>query len=225
MIEKNALKKIGETDFRELFHKVIYIQTTDDIRKRLGEIIKICAEDDGFLAYGYIDNEAGFSFRIICSANISGGTLNYGDLHEESAYIIRRGYFRECYFVAVEMFGITESDFNESVREYIQVINESYKCSNDTEKMRELTFLDSLRNPDYPDDIQVFLYQENMQPEIVWVKCYTYTDEELFGLLLNEPNQDFEIHNGSIIGFVPIKTDDGLLCVYTGKCLKNSDKN
>ena len=69
-MSKNSkqLKLIGETDFRELFHKIVYVQSTEEVRNGLEKHIEICAEDDGFLAYGYIDNEAGFSFRILCSA-------------------------------------------------------------------------------------------------------------------------------------------------------------
>ncbi len=224
MSEKEALKLIGETGFRELFHKIVYIQPTEEVRNHLAKSIDVCAEDDGFLAYGYIDNQAGFSFRIICSANIKGNTLTYGKFHKESSYIIRRGYFNSCNFVAAEQFGIAESDFDEYVQEYIQFINDCYKCSDEAEEMRKFTFLDPVRSTDYPDDIQVILYQKGMQPEQVWVKCYTYTDKELFGVLLNEPNQDFGIHNSSIIGFTPMETANGLLCVYTGRWLEKQSQ-
>lgn len=224
MSEKKALKIIGETDFRELFHKIVYIQPTEEVRSHLAKNIDVCTVDEGFLAYGYIDNQAGFSFYIICSANIKDNTLTFGEFNKESSYIVRRGYFNSCRFIEIEQFGVAESDFDEHVREYIQVINDCYRCSDETEKMRKFTFLDPLRSIDYPDDIQVILYQEGMQPEQVWVKCYAYTDKELFGLLLNEPNQDFGIHNGSIIGFAPMKTADGLLCIYTGRWLEEQSE-
>ena len=64
MSENKPLKIIGETDFRELFHKIVYIQPTEEVQNHLAKSIPVCAEDEGFLAYGYIDNQAGFSFRI-----------------------------------------------------------------------------------------------------------------------------------------------------------------
>lgn len=224
MAVQKKLKLIGETDFRELFHKILYIQPTEVVRNHLEKNISICAEDKGFLAYGYIDNEAGFSFRIICSANIDNNSLKHGELPKKTGYIVRRGYLNDCSFIAAEQFGLEVQDFDTHVCEYIQVINECYKCSEETEEMRKFTFLDPLRSPDYPDDIQVILYNKGMQPEQVWVKCYAYTDKELFGLLLNEPNQDFGVHSGSIIGFVPVKTEDGLLCVYTGRELEEQNE-
>lgn len=206
-------KLIGETDFRELFHKIVYVQSTEEVRNGLEKHIEICAEDDGFLAYGYIDNEAGFSFRILCSANIRNNVLNRGEFPKYDGYIIRRGYLSGCSFLHIDEYEIDTSDFDE----YISEINDCYKCNEQTEEMRNFTFLDPLRHPDYPDDIKVVLYQQGMGLEQVWVKCYAYTDKELFGLLLNEPNQDFGIHYGSIIEFAPVKTEDGLLCVYTGR--------
>lgn len=64
-----------------------------------------------------------------------------------------------------------------------------YKCSEQNEETRKLTFLDSLRSLDYPDDIQVLLRQKGIQIEQVWVKCFAYTEDELFGKLLNEPTK------------------------------------
>lgn len=217
MAEDKRRKLIGETDFRELFHKVVFIYPTDEVRDHLVKSIPLCAEDEGFLAYGYIDNQAGFSFRILCAANINDNTLNYGVFSNETGYIIRRGYFNNCSFLDVERFGLDISDFDEQAQEYIRVINECYKCSEQTEEMRALTFLDPLRSTDYPDDIQVLLCQNGMQIERVWVRCFAYTEDELFGILLNEPNQDFGVHRGSMIGFAPVETKEGLLCVYTGR--------
>lgn len=93
MSKNRHLKLIGETDFRELFHKIVYIRSTEEVRDHLAKSIPVCAEDEGFLAYGYIDNQAGFSFRILCSANIKNNVLTRGAFPKETGYIIRRGYF------------------------------------------------------------------------------------------------------------------------------------
>lgn len=136
----------------------------------------------------------------------------------------QRHWRRSCGFLDTECFDLDDSDFDEHTQEYIRVINECYKCSEQTEEMRKLTFLDPLRSPDYPDDIQVLLYQKGMQIERVWVKCFAYTEDELFGKLLNESNQDFGVYNGSTIGFAPVETENGLLCVYTGRWLEEQSE-
>ncbi len=90
-------------------------------------------------------------------------------------------------FLIQNVFCLDISDFDEHAQEYIRVINECYKCSEHTEEIRKLTFLDPLRSLDYPADIQVLLRQKGIQIEQVWVKCFAYTEDELFGNLLNEP--------------------------------------
>lgn len=64
--------------------------------------------------------------------------------------------------------------------------------------MRSFAFLDGARSVEFPDDIQIVLFQKGMQPEQVWVKCCSFTDNKLYGMLLNEPDQDFGVHCGSM---------------------------
>lgn len=54
----------------------------------------------------------------------------------------------------------------------------------------------------------------------MWVKCWEYTEEELFGKLFNEPKQNFGIHRKYIIGFAPIKHEDKIFCAYTDRYLQ-----
>ena len=217
---KVAFKIIGETDFRELFSKVLYIQPTEEVRKTFAKNAGICSGNEGFLAYSHIDDQAGLSFDILCQANIEGGKLTYGGLLKDICWIVRRGYLDGCRFADAEQYGVCRSDFCEEIRQHIHMIDENYECKNtQTKEMRRFAFLDPVRSSDYPDDIQVLLYQEGSRPEMVWVKCYAYTQNELFGLLLNEPNQDFGVHEKDIIGFAPMKTERGMICVYTGKRL------
>ncbi len=216
------LRKIGETDFRDLFHQIVYVKTSPELLKIFSKHFEEIANDDGFLAYGYIDDQAGFSFRLLCSANIRGNKLSRGRFISDIYMIVRRGQMNDCEYIDLDYCEIDTSEFAEEVNS----INENYKCKNEqTEEMRKFTFLDEVRSIEYPDDIQVILYQEGMKPEQVWVKCWAFTEKELFGMLLNEPNQDFGVHYGSIIGFAPMKQEDGILCVYTGRWLEEQNDN
>jgi len=220
MTHNKNLRLINDADFRELFHRVIYIKPTKEVIEHLAEDMDIYLKDRGFLAYGYIDNQCGFSFRIICSAHIRNNKLEYGAYDSQRLYIIRRGYVNCCSFAFIEEYDVEISDLEESALKHIRDIDMLYKCREETEQMRKFMFLDPFRSKEYPDDLQVILFKEGLQLEAVWVKCYTYTDNELFGLLLNEPEQDFGFHEGSIIGFAPMETDNGTICVYTGRRLE-----
>ena len=217
VILAHRLRKIGETNFRNLYHQYIYIKVTPEFLKGLCKSIDVRSEDDGIIAYGYIDDEAGFSFRVLCSANINNNKLSIGKYTKEVGIIIRKGQFNEFEYLDFDYCDVDTTDFNE----YITVINDAYKCKNEqTEEMRNFGFLDEVRSIDFPDDIQIILYQEGLNPEQVWGKCWAFTENELFAKLLNEPNQDFGVHNGSIIEFKPIENDDGIICVYTGRWLE-----
>lgn len=213
---ERRLSKIGETDFRRLAYQIIYIRSTPELQKALCKSFDVRKEDDGFLAYGYIDSQAGLSFRVLCSANIENNALNCGKYQKEVGFIIRRGQLNDSIYLDLDYCEIDTSVFDE----YISAINDGYKCeSEQTVEMRKFAFLDKFRSSDYPDDIQVILYKEGLKPEQVWVKCWAFTEKDLFGKLLNEPNADFGVHEGNLIGFTPIETDNGLLLVFSGKTL------
>ncbi len=213
---ERRLKKIGEVSFRNLINQIIYIRSTPKLQESLSKTFDARVEDDGFLAYGYIDSQAGLSFRILCLANINSNILSRGKFQRDVGYIIRKGQLNESLYLDLDYCDVKTSDFDE----YIKIINEGYKSeSEQTVEMRKFGILDDFRNTDYPDDVQVILYQEGYNPEQVWVKCWEFTENELFGKLLNEPNADYGVHEGDIIKFVPIETDEGILLVSKGKTL------
>ena len=208
---------IGEADFRDLLNKIIYVELEPSIKKRFEDKIDILSEDDGLLMYGYIDETAGFSFHVLCSANIRDNTLKYGSLQTDTRVIIRKGQLNDSKYLSMNFCEFDYSVF----KRVTEAIDKGYQCTNkDTEQMRDFKFLDPVRNIDFPDDIKVLLIKDNLKIEQVWVKCWEYTEDELFGKLLNEPEQDFGIHRGYIIGFAPVKHDDKLFCVYTGRYLQ-----
>lgn len=209
--------KIGETDFRNLLNKIVYVELGPDIKKDLGEKIDILNEDDGLLLYGYIDEAAGLSFHVLCSANIRNNTLKYGRLQNDTRVIIRKEQLNDSKYLSMNFCELDYSVF----KKITEQIDKGYQCTNkSTEEMRDFKFLDSMRHIDFPDDIQVLLIKDNLKIEQVWVKCWEYTEDELFGKLLNEPEQDFGIHKGYIIGFAPVKHKDKIFCAYTGRYLQ-----
>lgn len=214
---KKHTTKLEEADFRDLYHRVIFIKLTPQLESFLSEKIEFSDKDNGLLAYGYIDDEAGFSFSVLCAARIDGKKLLRGKYNNKTNIIFRKGFLNHCEYLHLDSFDIDTSDFDN----LIATINKIYRCeSEDTERMRKFTFFDNSRNKDFPDDIKVFLLNKNLNPEQVWAKCWMITENELFAKLLNEPNHDFGIHAGDIIGFTPTKYEDGILCIYNGRRLE-----
>lgn len=84
---------------------------------------------------------------------------------------------------------------SETLSDYVERITsleENYKSSEGTIETRKFAFLDQLRNPDYPDDIQAVLVTENEVNgwELVWLKLWGLEDGAVYARLLNEPAQE-----------------------------------
>lgn len=60
---------VSQLSFRDMYHRVCFFAMNDYLAELL-EAAKIGA--DGALGYGYIDNEAGFTFEILASAKREG---------------------------------------------------------------------------------------------------------------------------------------------------------
>lgn len=202
----------GES-FREFYHKIVFIKASPILRISLRERMDCCEYDNGCLAYGYINEREGLSFRILCSADVRFNKLTRRSFDPMRTLTLRRKAADEYRFLGLDYCDVDTSDF----ADYFAAMDRHYKCVHEqTEKMREFEFLDSVRHPEYPDIVSVMLLREGMQAEKVWVHCRAFSEKELFGKLLTEPKQNFGIHPGNIIGFTPVPQKDGVVCISVG---------
>ena len=202
-------KTISDVNFRNLYHEVVYIQCAEVLERLKGKGIETDNGQDGVIAYGYIDEHSGFSFHILATAK-TGNDIDL-DIYEKDSdvmLVLRRGFVSECMAVPLVELGEDISRF----AEIIEMLRSNYDTKNvEKEEMRKMEFLDEFRDADYPDDVAVVIFHEELQPERVWVRCVDVTEEMLYGTLLNEPNQNYGVHLGQKIGFVPIKGEHGML--------------
>lgn len=205
----------GES-FREFYHKIVFIKASPILRISLRERMDCCEYDNGCLAYGYINEREGLSFRILCSADVRFNKLTRRSFDPMRTLTLRRKAADDYRFLGLDYCDVDTSDF----ADYIAAMDERYKCAHEqTEKMRKFKFLDSVRHPEYPDIVLVMLFKEGMQAEKVWVHCMAFSENELFGKLLTEPKQNFGIHPGNIIGFTPVPQKDGIVCISVGRAV------
>lgn len=201
---EERLKPIDDQNFRSLIGTVSYIK--DAI-----EIMKLEDYDPEFpdaIVYGYIDDEAGLSFQMLCAANVSeDGNIETTERYSDLMLIFRRGSVKEK--LRAQLIDCTLSDYAER----ITFIEDNYKSHGGTIETRKLGFLDGLRNPDYPDDIQAILVTENEVKgwEGVWVKLWDIRDNTIYAKLLNEPDQSgFGVHIGDIVPLALDETEEGV---------------
>ena len=203
------MNTVNDCSFRDLYHKVCYIESNANINKIMSEVDfegKACAT--GVLAYGYIDYEAGFTFEILCCAESDGEkltALNRGNEHVSLK--LRRGSVAECSIMVFDDMDVSE------YQDKVDMVNGGYLCPPAVSETREIQVIDPCRNADYPDDVMVFIWKEDLQPEGCWVRCTGHQGNRILGKLLNEPAQNFGIHLGDIVSFGVIKQDNGPICL------------
>lgn len=231
----DKMKLFHEANFREIYQKFIYI----DCRDLLDEMLPGEIDDDitGVVAYGYIDATEGMSFRpfmlvkltetamqvftfphqedTIFVLRLRSDVVRMSELHNGNKHLYLYGVNPYKYhFINLSAFNFPVEDFSELK----ESIDANYGVDEDKERLRteEFAFLDQFRNDMYPDDVSVLLYEEGNEIEQVWVRTAFAAEKEIFGELLNEPYQDFNCHEGDLIGFVMAKSGEDKVLVYTG---------
>ena len=167
------------------------------------------AEDaDCILTYGYIDHEAGLSLAVLAAGIHKGDKYQFFDGNETIASIIRIDAVED-----EEFYIIDSEELKEKHAGKLSSLDH-YAVSDEVEKTREMSFLDSSRDLYCIDDVLVFLLKDGLEPEGCWTRIIAFDGQSFAGTLLNEPDQDFGYHNGENIGFFVQEMDDGkMVCI------------
>lgn len=213
----DLLRPAYNSNFREFYHQLCFIKSEKLVQ--VCRVMKVdAAEDDnGIIAYGYIDRSHGLSFTAVSTAKLtSEGTIRYGMLCSDISLRISLDSVQDVLF-----FNLMETNCDTfAFMPFIERTMIFEDNNPQLELMRQTTMLDPLRHAQYPDDISVVLYQEGLQPEKIWVRCVGCVNEEgvWLGKLLNEPYSDYGCHNGDKIKFQTFADDDtDPFCYFIGK--------
>lgn len=244
MTLRDELATFQGTSFRNLYQKFIYI----DCKELLAEMFPGELDEGitGVFAYCYIDGKEGLSFRPFLLAKMSEDSMQVFTLphQEDTLYILRlrEGITkmseahegnRHLYLYAVNPQKDRYLDLsvlsNIPFEDFAVIkdnVDKNYKVNDDRDLLRsdKFAFLDMFRNELYPDDVRVLLFKEDIGIEQVWVRASYVAEKEIFGVLLNEPYQDYGCHEGELIGFVVAQNGDEKVLVYTGHIARKVEK-
>ena len=234
----DELKMLSDAGFREIYQKFIYVHCRDLLCEMLPD--EIGDDITGVIGYCYIDRTEGLSIRPVMIAALKPTSLQVFTMPhiEDTLYILR---FRDGYgkphelhdgdshmylypfnpkehqFLNLSVVNFNTDDFYEIKEE----IDENYSAGEGVEELRseKFDYLDRYRHEWYPDDVQVNLYKKGIGIEQVWVRlAFITADGEIFGELLNEPNNDFGCHLGSLIEITEANVpEDGKALFFTGR--------
>ena len=175
-------------------------------------------EVNSLIVLPYVDHQAGFSFQTVAACLWEDDNLlvyERPDDFQALSNIRWDAGLAEFEFEYLDNLNVN-ADFD--IEEYKKHARDVFKFYNDDEKLlvlRMLPMLDEFRNDQHPDDILVFFFKEGCNPEGMWVRYEDYNEEqEIFGRLLNQPDQDMGVNMGDMVQFFFTKNQDGkLFCV------------
>ena len=107
-----------------------------------------------------------------------------------------KDYSNKLRFGSVTEFDIFIIDNDKSgdkiIDEWIDIIKDGYKTTEDIETFRTWGFLDHLRAKEYPDDILVGFFKEGFGGEGMYVKLIKKENDKIFGKLLSGIRSSFK---------------------------------
>lgn len=200
---------LKEMNFRDIVDKYLYIDAAG-VAQNLGSIFEVTEDATGVLCYGYIDEQAGISFEILCCAvhDAAKKTLKLLHGNDEQSAKIRLSELLEAQAAVLPSEMPRLSEFQSKVA----MVQKVYEADEATEAMRKLTSLDPARLATHPDTVTVYLVCGD-EAEAAYVLLKEVRDVNIIGTLLSEPQKVFGLHKGDEISFFLVRNEKGIMCM------------
>ena len=203
-------KNLDTVSFRDMDNKFLLVKDIDLKTRMIIEKsgFRIRPDDNAMLVFGYIDQEAGISFELLCAACVyDDGEVSLEPTNKITSFKFRYGSFEG------DVVPFTNLSQLVPFHDRAQMIVKGYKAPDAVLEIRAIQELDPSRAPGYPDDIVVFFIKEGYRNEGIW--CRTVGTDPAGHLIqmrmLNEPNAPFGKHMGDIIDVTLYQMDNGEL--------------
>ena len=192
-----------EAGFRAFYHHFCVLPITKKTEAALADFPG-AKKANGVLTYGYYDREAGLTLEILAAAQVECDSVSFGETSMETRSFIRIETVAEDDFL---FFSDEDGSLAKRYADKIEILHH-YDADEEVEKTREMSLLDGCRDENYIDDVLVYLIKEGNQPEGCWTRIIGLGNNFLMGILLNEPEQDFDYHKGEKIAFFVQETEE-----------------
>ncbi len=188
--------KYTETGFRPLYHCFAVFPLTPATRSAIRDFPGE-KEADGVLVYGYYDQQCGLTLEVLGCARKKENRWQFADGRELVRSFIRIDAVKDDDF---GVFPDEDGRLKKRFADKLEVLK-AYDASEAVEKSRTFAFLDDARHPECIDDVQVYFAKEGLTPELCWARIIDLGERRIWAKLLNEPNQDFGVHEGEDFTF------------------------
>lgn len=195
--------KYSDVGFRAFYHNFIAVPIKDSLKLVLQDFPG-ADKANYILTYGYIDHTAGLTLEVLAAAFKDAEGFSFEVGNTEISLKIRIGDVMddECFY-----FDDEDKSLYKHYADKVDMLK-SYGAGDEVEESRNMDFLDRSRSPEYPDDVLVYLLKDGNEPEGCWVRIEGLAEHQIIGTLLNEPDQNFDYHEGEKITFYVHQTED-----------------
>lgn len=198
----------ADLGFRDIAGRLLVVECP--LLKRLDKTaIVVPAGADAVLAYVYVDHEQGLSLYALAPTSFASGSI----FHEASfpvaqgqLVLLRSGSIPPESRV---LFPDDAKALEGRSAEQIEQVEKSHDPSEGVLAAREVGQVDGLRSPEYPDDVYAILTSDGLSPEGVWFRLEGIAGEGMLaGVLLNEPDADYPVHEGDLMAIALTESED-----------------
>ncbi len=199
-----------ETGFRAIYQQFCAFPLDDKIKSIIVDFPG-AEKADCVLVYGYIDREAGLTLEILAAGIRNEDSFRFFDTNEKVKSMIRINSVENVDFA---YFADEDGELKKRYETKIKMLDH-YLPDEEVLKTREMGFLDDSRHEYCIDDVLVYLTRDGLAQEGCWVRICGLSDRAILGILLNEPDQNFDYHMGEKIAFNVQKTEDDKYICYS----------
>ena len=201
-----ALIPYKDIPFRNVYQQFVYFRMPAYL-DRLKEVADI-DNMDGMIAYGYVDHDKGTMFELCAVAKLEEDSFEVHPISIDQRIIMDNKTLIAAPFLVMNQTEIDCSVFMPRVQRILQ-----YFENEEIEQVRNIEWIDGCRHMDFPDDVEVILVSSKMAPELVWVRTLRIHGKKIEGMLLNEPEGNFNVHPGDPIDFQLMQLEEDMGCV------------
>lgn len=217
--------RIGEVPFRDIMGKMLLVES--NLSGNIEQLFQLAASDsmdnllsdeislddlpavnnvNSLLVSPYIDHQAGISFLVLATSYTDDEIAINERADSFSVFsTLRKNELNDAEFIYIDSNELMDLTI------YEEYATETLKGqgSDDLNLIRSIVDIDVYRDDTFFDDVQVLLASDDLKPEIVRIRSEKILDDNLFaGVLLNEPYEDFGVHQGDIVRFVNVHEDE-----------------
>lgn len=205
----------ADLGFRDIAGRLIVVECP--LLERLGKAgVAVPDGADAVLAYAYVDHEQGLSLLALAPASLSGGAIYHDasfQVAQGQVVLLRSGSVPPGSRV---LFPADAEALGRRYAEQVGQVERDHAPGPGVEAAREVELVDALRSPEYPDDVLAVLAADGLPQEGVWFRLEGLAGEGMLaGVLLNEPDADYPVHEGDLMALAPTRADDGSLMLVT----------